>query len=1015
MLTIYRYFQILLLLLICLPSVSGQEYYNIPLSSAKYFDNNITYSAAIDTTDILWVGTDKGLYRFDGGQSINAKLILKGWSELSNAFINKIECDKYNKLWINTKTQGVAVIDLNTMQCTRIALTNKIGAKILDYNLQSLVIDDRYAYASLWTSSDINGGLLKIDLTKYTTNITELTNVIVPGKLHIDKADNDYIWITGESLTKYDTRTDKYTEIEYDNTINAEHLVSITENGRGQLFIVFKKITNNRRTKILLYNKEKNIWLSNDTVDELDYSINYIKMYNDSLLLITTSDDIQYEMYDTYNNIMVDWDLKDDMLRSEGSITKLKNGDMVISGRNTNYLKQTQNAYGIIPIEPSTNSEISNYGNGHYLGDQYVFPKIGHRSYYLAIDTNSLIVTQKNIDKQYDYRAFYKIDNKKSLAVARDAIVTIDHSTGSVTLLKSIEEYIPDEKSTKVFYNSCVDINKNIWISTSHNSVLKYSVSSGKITDYKMPSYDKEASIYVFDITADSIGNIYAAGRYEVFYKGVSEETFTPLKEKFKNIELPANLIPFSISSTKKNEIILGTWAKGAYKINTTTSKVLRIGPQINNNPITCIRPLTNNKFSLLANDYLAIYNSINDEYKILMKKDGVTTLPLRNPATIKIREREAISFNGTFRTFNVDSLLHGRNQKIFISRFAANGITHTINDNISLNHNENNIEINYALSEYDIYNQVRYRYALYPNNNEWVDVDSKKELMFTNMDPGQYSLRLQSTNIDGFWIENITTTNFEIAPPWFGTLWFKALLALLMITIIGSFIKFYIKYQKRNLEYEKRFAQLETMILKSQMNPHFIFNSLNSIRYLFMKDQKDKGLKYITKFAKLLRSTLHHGEHSLVRLSEEIELTELFIDLEQLRFEGKFEYIANFESNEEWKNLKIPPFVIQPLVENAFWHGLSQSTSAEKTLKIKIEKSESDWLIHVEDNGVGMGNSKSSDDMIVGKKKSYGLSLIKERFELINKTQNIQYYIDIKSNNESSGTNITIRIKPIS
>lgn len=247
-------------------------------------------------------------------------------------------------------------------------------------------------------------------------------------------------------------------------------------------------------------------------------------------------------------------------------------------------------------------------------------------------------------------------------------------------------------------------------------------------------------------------------------------------------------------------------------------------------------------------------------------------------------------------------------------------------------------------------------------------------------------------------------------------------LIAGIIFSAIGGLLLLALLYQNKKVnqakmlayqaENEKRFAQLETMILKSQMNPHFIFNSLNSIRYLFMKDQKDKGLKYITKFAKLLRSTLHHGEQALVPLSEEVSLTELYIDLEQLRFDGKFTFIKDYE-NTNWENIPIPPFVLQPLVENAFWHGLSSSSIDSKQLHIKISSQKNIYTITIEDNGVGFGNSHDKKDASVGKKKSYGLTLIKERFDLINKTQNRQYIIDVyKSTLHPTGTKVIITIK---
>ena len=990
----------------------GQEYYNIPLSSAKYFDNHTSFSAALDSSDYLWVGTNKGLYRFDGGQAINATDLLSNWQGLANSFIYEIQCDQHNRLWLNTKTQGIAIVDLDRMQCVRIPILNKEGVEIFDYGIQSLVLDNDYAWASLWNSNEVEGGLLQVSLTNQSINVTALQDIIVPGMIHMDRQNDNHIWITGESLIKFDKASKKYREIEYESTINAEHLISITENFKGDLYISFRDAKDNNRTnRILRFDKHSDFFSEFIFGNNLQSSINYINMYNDSLLLMTTSKEPYFQMYNTHTESIVEWKLKDDLLRSSGRVVRLKSGGIAITGNNLNYLNKIEKVYASKVLGSESQDFDAYYGNGHMIDEGYLFPQLGSRGYLNLLDTNSMEISRLQLDQEYNYRAVYDIGKHRSLAVARDAIVIVDRNEGVVNTLKHISDYLPDETATRLFFNSSSDPNGNVWIATSHNSVLKYDIVKARLEDYKMPTWDKANPSFIFDIAADEQGNIFAAGRYEVFYKAKVDSLFVSLEEKFTNLDLPSNLIPYSISTIKDGEFLLGTWAKGTYRININTGEVRRVGPEINNVYIESIRSLRDNKYALIAGDYLAFYDSENDHYKILKEKHGIDVLPLRNPFTFSNKSMEAISFNGALRWFDVDNLLEGKDQKINISRIAINGVSHTIDNYFNLKHDQNNIEIDYALSENDIYNQVKYRYSLSADDPKWIDVNSKKNLMFTDLEPDNYTFSIQSTSIDGFWINNHKEVTIKINPPWYLTWWAKLIFALALLSILFAIIRVYINYQKRNLEYDKRFAQLETMILKSQMNPHFIFNSLNSIRYLFMKDQKDKGLKYITKFAKLLRSTLHHGEEALVTLSEEIELTELYIELEQLRFEGKFEFISIYEETNNWKDILVPPFVVQPLVENAFWHGLSHSDRADKRIIIKIEKQNSEWLIHVEDNGVGINSNGPSADMEVGKKKSYGLSILKERFELINRIQKNRYSLTVDSRANQKGTIATIKI----
>lgn len=163
------------------------------------------------------------------------------------------------------------------------------------------------------------------------------------------------------------------------------------------------------------------------------------------------------------------------------------------------------------------------------------------------------------------------------------------------------------------------------------------------------------------------------------------------------------------------------------------------------------------------------------------------------------------------------------------------------------------------------------------------------------------------------------------------------------------------------------------------------------------MKDEKERGLKYITKFTKLLRNTLHSGEHVLIPLVEEMELTELYIDLEQLRFEeSNFSFVKKYNLSDIAEQIKIPPFIIQPIVENAFWHGLSGSDHEHKELCIDIKSNPQETIVLINDNGVGINHSKPQNDPAINKKKSYGLNIIRDRFELLNKTNAEQYKLDI-------------------
>jgi sensor histidine kinase YesM len=189
-------------------------------------------------------------------------------------------------------------------------------------------------------------------------------------------------------------------------------------------------------------------------------------------------------------------------------------------------------------------------------------------------------------------------------------------------------------------------------------------------------------------------------------------------------------------------------------------------------------------------------------------------------------------------------------------------------------------------------------------------------------------------------------------------------------------------------INYEKKLAEAEMMALRSQMNPHFLFNSLSSIRYFILSNQNDKAADYLNKFSKLIRLVLEHSKKELVSLNSELEALSLYLAIEANRFNDQFFYKINVVSGVDTNEIFIPPLLLQPFVENAIWHGLLPSLNPTKTLNITIESNpekHNSYHFIIEDNGIGRAQSALQKDKTLKKHKSYGMDLTKERIKLYN------------------------------
>jgi len=206
--------------------------------------------------------------------------------------------------------------------------------------------------------------------------------------------------------------------------------------------------------------------------------------------------------------------------------------------------------------------------------------------------------------------------------------------------------------------------------------------------------------------------------------------------------------------------------------------------------------------------------------------------------------------------------------------------------------------------------------------------------------------------------------------------------------------------------------AELEMQSLRSQLNPHFMFNSLNSIQTLILKEDSDKSQSYLSRFARLLRMLLENADKPFIPLQKEINFLELYLSLESLRVPD-LQYSISTDPDLDKEQTLIPNMFLQPYVENAIWHGLSYK-EAEKQLQIRIYRENGTINYEIEDNGVGRKKAEELKSLFRKQHQSKGMELISKRINLLNKEygSHIQTEItDVMKNNEVAGTLVTIKI----
>src|SRR5690606_12402202 len=217
-------------------------------------------------------------------------------------------------------------------------------------------------------------------------------------------------------------------------------------------------------------------------------------------------------------------------------------------------------------------------------------------------------------------------------------------------------------------------------------------------------------------------------------------------------------------------------------------------------------------------------------------------------------------------------------------------------------------------------------------------------------------------------------------------------------------------KEQKIKSDFSQKLKETEMVALRSQMNPHFIFNSLSAIKHLIMTSRNDDAINYLDDFSSLLRGILQNSDRQQITVEEELEILELYLSLEKNRMGTDFKYSIQFSSKENLSMYHIPPLLMQPIVENAIWHGLQPSLKAEKTLKVIFDTTE-DLKIIIEDNGIGRIASSKKKKL----HSSMGSKIVQDRLTLYNHLHDHSIHLkttDLEEEGEALGTRITLTYK---
>lgn len=396
---------------------------------------------------------------------------------------------------------------------------------------------------------------------------------------------------------------------------------------------------------------------------------------------------------------------------------------------------------------------------------------------------------------------------------------------------------------------------------------------------------------------------------------------------------------------------------------------------------------------------------STNNFFRILTiatSKNGFTynLQPLENPyipyqPNYVLADGDRCYFfkNNAISSFPVATLFE-RNPipKLRFSTIKTNETSLYIKDTVRLNYAEaQNIRVIFSAISYNNNNLI-YEYSITKDGEkkEWFVIDGD-ELNLAKSGYGSFTVQVRAKNLAGVYSVPASFL-LMIKKPYWATFWFIAGCSIVLILGLVYLIRWWFRLKIKKKESEIRFLKSEYKALNALMNPHFIFNSLNSVQGLVNNMEIPAANKYIRIFSDLIRQNMHNISNELISLDDEMDLVENYIKIEQLRMNEMLEYAINIEEGVDSDEIMVPPLLIQPLVENAIKHGIWPDEYKKGVLQINIFEKGENLLVEIIDNGAGLVNKSKSDTL----HKSYAMGNIEKRLEQLSIIHNTKITVSI-------------------
>lgn len=540
------------------------------------------------------------------------------------------------------------------------------------------------------------------------------------------------------------------------------------------------------------------------------------------------------------------------------------------------------------------------------------------------------------------------------------------------------------------------DSQKRIWVGTNHFGLFIIDEPNSKVYHYSLKAITKKDG-------ADNIWNIYCDRNKKIWigtdnglFQVADPKDITALHFNEFILKPKEQVYVWNIAEDNTGNIWIGTTGNGIFKISVPDYQVSTPVKLPLNSISAIVADKADNIWVSTVNG-LFRYNEAKNKISSFDEEDGIISNDFNyNSFSIAPSGEIYMGTKTGMISFKPETIYerdyHSVPTHITYLNIAGNDSTAAIYNKVplELSRIQNFITIGFSIADFSKTIKHRYRYILEGFDNKWNYTQGERPVAtYTNLPPGKYKFIVEGS-ADGIqWSIKNAVLYININPAiWQRPIFWITCIIMVLIAagiIIYKRINAVVNKEREKNRIEKQIAELELKALQAQMNPHFIFNTINAIQHFIIEKDEITANDYLSKFARLMRLFLESSKNKYISLHAEIELLQLYISLEKLRFYDKFDYTIDFEDIWDTKNIMIPSMLIQPFAENAINHGLvPKDSDGHLDIKFRLINAETLCCI-IDDDGIGR---KKAAELGASKNKrhiSRGMQLIEERIKTYN------------------------------